>query len=327
MKTLFKRFAGILLAAILAIMPATMAATAKGQTGPNTYSYIGLTSSGAYIYHSSQTTSVTGMTYDKSTNTLTLNGYNNEAEQLEIYSMGDDFRINLNGTNSIGQITVWEGALTICGNGTLSVNSSQLYGASEDGSPLPSIFLSTENEAFDSSFTLMDSAVLKLTSPEQTSSLIYIYNTVVSDAQTALDIGVSADELTVFADDDNSGVYSCELEGTYRILQKPASSDDASQTPAKESKTKVVFKNTSKTFKASALKKAKKTYSIIKKTGGGKVTYTVTKGKEKYIAVSKKGIVTVKKGAKAGTYKVKVAVAAKNNYSKAIKTIKIKVKK
>ena len=87
------------------------------------------------------------------------------------------------------------------------------------------------------------------------------------------------------------------------------------------------FKNTSKTLKASTLKTKAQTFAIAKKFSGGKVTYTVTKGTKKYISVnSTTGKVTVKKGAKKGTYKVKVTVAAKGNYKKTTKTITIKVK-
>ena len=88
----------------------------------------------------------------------------------------------------------------------------------------------------------------------------------------------------------------------------------------------VTFKNTTKTIKASALKKSKKTYSIIKTFDGGTVSYKVTKGKAKYISVSMTGKVTVKKGAKKGTYKVKISVAATSAYKAATKTITIKVK-
>ena len=101
----------------------------------------------------------------------------------------------------------------------------------------------------------------------------------------------------------------------------------------KISKVKSVLKNTSKTFKYSKVKKKKQTYSIIKLNDGGKVSATYLKnGKiskamcKKYISVSKKGIVTVKKGAKKGTYKIKITVAAKGSCKKTKKIITIKVK-
>ena len=47
---------------------------------------------------------------------------------------------------------------------------------------------------------------------------------------------------------------------------------------------------------------------------------------KKYIKVSKKGVVTLKKKAKKGSYKITITAAAKGNYKKATKTITIKVK-
>lgn len=88
----------------------------------------------------------------------------------------------------------------------------------------------------------------------------------------------------------------------------------------------VTFKNVKKTIKYKTIKKKKVSYSIIKKSGGGKVTYKVTKGKKKYIKVSKKGKVTIKKKAKKGTYKVKITVAKKGKYRKTTKTIKVIIK-
>lgn len=98
-------------------------------------------------------------------------------------------------------------------------------------------------------------------------------------------------------------------------------------------KASVFFKNTNKTLKYSKLKKKKQSYSVIKSGGVGRVSATyIKKGKiskiicKKYISVSKKGKVVVKKGAKKGTYKIKITVAQKNNYKKTSKIIYIKVR-
>ena len=108
-----------------------------------------------------------------------------------------------------------------------------------------------------------------------------------------------------------------------------SSSSSGSDSSVSATKT-VSFKNVSKTFKASALKKTKKTYSIIKASDGGKVTVSkyLTKAStaKKYITISKTGKVTVKKNTPKGTYKIKVKVAAKGNYKTTVKTIKIKIK-
>ena len=85
-----------------------------------------------------------------------------------------------------------------------------------------------------------------------------------------------------------------------------------------------------KTVKAKKLKKKSFKIKLKAKTDGkGKLTYKVTKypkGMKKYIKVSKKGVVTLKKKAKKGSYKITITAAAKGNYKKATKTITIKVK-
>ena len=59
-----------------------------------------------------------------------------------------------------------------------------------------------------------------------------------------------------------------------------------------------------------------------------KITYTVKvkKALKKYITVSKAGKVTIKKGAKKGTYKVVINVKGTTSFKGGKKTITIKVK-
>lgn len=82
----------------------------------------------------------------------------------------------------------------------------------------------------------------------------------------------------------------------------------------------------SKTLKASVLKKKAQTVSAIKVTKAqGKVTYTKKSGK---FAVNKtNGKITVKKGTKKGKYAVKVAVKAAGNakYNPATKAVTVKI--
>lgn len=79
------------------------------------------------------------------------------------------------------------------------------------------------------------------------------------------------------------------------------------------------------TYKASSLKAKKATLKISAKAKT-KLSYKVTKGNKKYITVSKKGEITLKKGCKKGTYKVTVSAEASQKYAKATKVITIKVK-
>lgn len=68
---------------------------------------------------------------------------------------------------------------------------------------------------------------------------------------------------------------------------------------------------TSKAYNAKALKKKAASFSPFKLTTDGKVAYGVVKKDAKKVLTFKAGKLSVKKGAKAGTYKVKVKVSAK----------------
>ena len=125
--------------------------------------------------------------------------------------------------------------------------------------------------------------------------------------------------------------------GTYYVLATVAADKNyRAKTTSKSAPAKIVIAKaaakvtpTSKTYKVKTLKKATKTFTI--KTAGIdgaalKAAYTKTYGNKK-ITVSAAGKVTVKKGLKKGTYKVKVKVTPDNaNYAGQVKTITIKVK-
>lgn len=84
--------------------------------------------------------------------------------------------------------------------------------------------------------------------------------------------------------------------------------------------------NGKKNYKAKTLKKKKVKFTIKVSKNKTPVTFKVIKGSKKCINVSKKGIVTMKKGAKKGIYKVKVTAKSTKNYNKAEKIVTIKVK-
>lgn len=121
--------------------------------------------------------------------------------------------------------------------------------------------------------------------------------------------------------------------GTYQITvfatataDKNAASRIVTVNVAKD-KQKLTAKVSKKTVKATALKKATKI--TIKAKGKGKLTYKVTAtpaGANKYISVTKKGKVTLKKGAPKGTYKIQVTAGETSKYAKAVKTVSITVK-
>ena len=88
-----------------------------------------------------------------------------------------------------------------------------------------------------------------------------------------------------------------------------------------------VEKKLAKGFKAKSLKKKSKKIKLKLKSDGKIVAYTV-KGKkaQNWVKVSKKGVVTLMKGIKKGTYKIRVKIKGTDNFKKGFRTIKIVVK-
>ena len=80
-----------------------------------------------------------GMSYDLSTNTLTLNNYNGAGYYIQTNMMGSDFKVQLIGTNVLDGMDIWGFGwgcgLTFTGSGTLTVNSSMTrsYGLQLNG--------------------------------------------------------------------------------------------------------------------------------------------------------------------------------------------------
>ncbi|MDO4846510.1 MAG: S-layer homology domain-containing protein [Clostridiaceae bacterium] len=69
---------------------------------------------------------VNGVSYNKASNTLTLNNYKNKKAGISVNMMGDDFTINVVGECEIAMIWAWGdgwgGSVTVTGTGTLTVN-------------------------------------------------------------------------------------------------------------------------------------------------------------------------------------------------------------
>lgn len=129
----------------------------------------------------------------------------------------------------------------------------------------------------------------------------------------------------------HSGVYTITVTGK-GYYDGTATAEFTIKGTAKKSQNKVTAKAKKTSVKAKSLKKKSQKIKIsVKKAKAfkGKVEYKVVKypkNAKKYISVSKKGVVTLKKGAKKGTYKVKVSVAGYKKYNPMTKTVTIKVK-
>ncbi|MBP5230982.1 MAG: hypothetical protein ILO68_04560, partial [Clostridia bacterium] len=80
----------------------------------------------SYTSAGTSLTTVPGLSYDASSNTLTLNNYTGSV--LNINLMGNGLKLNVTGVNSLEHLLVWGffygGSVTITGTGTLTVNAA-----------------------------------------------------------------------------------------------------------------------------------------------------------------------------------------------------------
>ena len=121
----------------------------------------------------------------------------------------------------------------------------------------------------------------------------------------------------------NAGTYKITIKGignyygTTTVTYKIQKAEQKIKTSAK-----------AKTYKASTIKKKGKKFNLKTKAISKKVTYKVTgkKSAKKYIKVSKKGKVTIKKGIKKGTYKIVIKAKATKNHKQGKKVVKITIK-
>ena len=119
--------------------------------------------------------------------------------------------------------------------------------------------------------------------------------------------------------------------GTYKITIKGIGNYYGTTTVTykiKKAEQKIKTSAKAKTYKASTIKKKGKKFNLKTKAIRKKVTYKVRgkKSAKKYIKVSKKGKVTIKKGIKKGTYKIVIKAKATKNYKRGKKVVKITIK-
>lgn len=171
----------------------------------------------------------------------------------------------------------------------------------------------------------------------KTSSKTYTYTAVKTKAKT-FSIGASAKTAlsykssnTKYVTVDKNGKVTVKKGtpgGTYTVTVTAAQNKNynkASKTvvikisqAAQSIKTKV----SSKTYKYTAVKKRKQTFSI---GASAKTTLSYKSSNAKYVTVNKKGEVTIKKGTPKGTYKITVKAAKNEGYKEATKTVTIKI--
>ena len=127
----------------------------------------------------------------------------------------------------------------------------------------------------------------------------------------------------------NAGTYTITVTGTgaYTGTEKVTFKINKAADPLKV-KAKTVKVKFSKLKKKAQKLKATKVVKFTKK-GQGTLTYKKVKGNKKITINKKNGKVTIKKGLKKGTYKVKVKIQAKGNanyMASAFKSVAFKIK-
>ena len=144
-----KKFLCLSAAAMLAFLmcAACLLVPAKGENGPCdmgdwAFAYISVGNDGdssnpqgeyktIYSANSKDISTVEGISYDRASNTLTIENYNNTKNRIAMNMMGDDFKINIKGENHIGELVSygdgWGGSITLTGNGTLYINENKYY--------------------------------------------------------------------------------------------------------------------------------------------------------------------------------------------------------
>ena len=133
-----KKMAALVTAVVLAVsaavsfaVPQVKAANGPCDTGDWAYAYINVRNGeeSNLLFSSEGTNSIDGMSYDRESNTLTLNNYKSSTTVIVTNMMGDDFKINLVGDNEIGSISsygdAWGGSINISGNGSLVINADK----------------------------------------------------------------------------------------------------------------------------------------------------------------------------------------------------------
>ena len=105
-----------------------------------------------------------GISYNEKTNTLTLNNYT--GKEISCNMMGDDFKLELKGENTLEMLYIWSdyygGSITITGDGVLNVKGGyddreSLYGSS-------GIKVFTEDMGASSFFKVTDNATVNVES-------------------------------------------------------------------------------------------------------------------------------------------------------------------
>ncbi len=130
MKRALKCIGALALAASLMMVPSMMPVQASnGPCIEGEFAFANIQLNDTVVFSANEKNTVDGVSYDQTSNTLTLTNYDHPDVALYTNMMGDDFKLNLVGSNKLQNLGIWHGgwggSLTICGSGSLTVNENR----------------------------------------------------------------------------------------------------------------------------------------------------------------------------------------------------------
>ena len=130
MKRALKCIGALALAASLMMVPSMMPVQASnGPCIEGEFAFANIQLNDTVVFSANEKNTVDGVSYDQTSNTLTLTNYDHPDAALYTNMMGDDFKLNLVGSNKLQNLGIWHGgwggSLTICGSGSLTVNENR----------------------------------------------------------------------------------------------------------------------------------------------------------------------------------------------------------
>mgnify|MGYP000083100254 CR=1 FL=1 len=130
MKRALKCIGAVALAVSLMMVPSMIPVQASnGPCMEGEFAFANIQLNDTVVFSTNEKNTVDGASYDQASNTLTLTNYDHPDVALYTNMMGDDFKLNLVGSNKLQNLGIWHGgwggSLTICGSGSLTVNENR----------------------------------------------------------------------------------------------------------------------------------------------------------------------------------------------------------
>ena len=191
-------------------------------------------------------------------------------------------------------------------------------------------------QKFWPAFTTTEKSITGAVENEPVIALSYVSGVVGSDGETAQEVATvnatkfaqATEELRVFrgavtVDSIPAGNTAVSGVESLTISYDPDSIVPDTPETTKPAANTLKVSPTSKTIKFAKVKKKAQKVTIKATKAKGAVSYKITKKASKKISVTKKGVVTLKKGAKKGKYVVSVTAAGNSSYKS--KTVKVTI--